>query len=41
VSKLVEIMGWKAVGSKLIDYTKSVEMEWDVKEKDSGQGELF
>ncbi len=41
VSKLVEIMGWKAVGAKLIDYTKSVEMEWDVKEKDSGQGELF
>ncbi len=43
VTKLVEIMGWKAVGSKLIDFSKSVEMEWDVKEKekDNGQGELF
>jgi topoisomerase-4 subunit A len=41
VDKFVEVMGWKAVGAKLVDYSKSVEMEWEVKEKDSGQGELF
>ena len=36
---MVEIMGWKAVGAKLVDYSKSVEMEW-VKSK-SEQPELF
>lgn len=41
VDKLVEVMGWKAVGAKLVDFSKSVEMEWDVKENDNGQGELF
>jgi topoisomerase-4 subunit A len=41
VAKLVEIMGWKAVGAKLIDYNKSVEMEWERKEKDISQTELF
>ncbi len=41
VDKLVEVMGWKAVGAKLVDFSKSVEMEWEVKEKAKGQGELF
>ena len=41
VDKLVEVMGWKAVGAKLVDFSKSVEMEWEVKENDNGQGELF
>jgi topoisomerase-4 subunit A len=41
VAKLVEIMGWKAVGAKLVDYNKSVEMEWERKEKDNNQAELF
>jgi topoisomerase-4 subunit A len=41
IAKLVEVMGWKAVGAKLVDYSKSVEMEW-VKTKDSSkQPELF
>jgi topoisomerase IV subunit A len=31
VVKLVEVMGWKAVGAKLVDFTKSIEMEWDAK----------
>ncbi|HEY0678359.1 MAG TPA: DNA gyrase/topoisomerase IV subunit A [Chitinophagaceae bacterium] len=31
VVKLVEVMGWKAVGAKLVDYTKTVEMEWEGK----------
>ncbi|MBS1741621.1 MAG: DNA gyrase/topoisomerase IV subunit A [Bacteroidetes bacterium] len=41
VDKMVEVMGWKAVGAKLVDFSKSVEMEWEVKEKPGGQGDLF
>ncbi len=41
VIKLVEVMGWKAVGTKLVDFSKSVEMEWEAAKKDSGQPELF
>ncbi|MFZ9660368.1 MAG: DNA gyrase/topoisomerase IV subunit A [Chitinophagaceae bacterium] len=42
LSGFVELMGWKAVGVKLADYTKSTELEWVHKpqEKDI-QGELF
>lgn len=40
VTKLVEVMGWRAVGSKLIDFTKSTEMEWERRE-DNSQTELF
>jgi topoisomerase-4 subunit A len=38
--KMVEVMGWKAVGAKLEDYSKSLSMEWDVKKKPD-QPELF
>lgn len=38
--KMVEVMGWKAVGSKLTDYSKSVEMDWEMPETNQ-QGELF
>ncbi|CAN5850151.1 DNA gyrase/topoisomerase IV subunit A [soil metagenome] len=41
IDKMVEVMGWKAVGAKLTDFSKSVEMEWELKEKDGGQAELF
>jgi topoisomerase IV subunit A len=42
VVKLVEVMGWKAVGAKLTEYSKSVEMEWEKKkDEDNPQGELF
>lgn len=42
VAKLVEVMGWKAVGSKLVDFSKSVEMEWEIgKDTNNNQGELF
>ncbi len=36
-------MGWKAVGAKLADYSKSLEMEWEKKKKakDDAQPELF
>ena len=42
VNKMVEIMGWKAVGAKLADYSKSTTMEWE-KQKGEGdnQPELF
>jgi len=42
INKMVEVMGWKAVGTKLMDYSKSVEMEWEKKEEDNNkQPELF
>jgi len=41
IVKVAEVMGWKTVGTKLLDYNKSVQMEW-VKSKQSGQQpELF
>ncbi|MFM7223511.1 MAG: DNA gyrase/topoisomerase IV subunit A [Bacteroidota bacterium] len=40
VSGFVELMGWKAVGVKLADYTKSTEIEW-VQDGKKKQGELF
>jgi len=42
VVKLVEIMGWKALGAKLTEFSKSVEMEWETKKvADDLQGDLF
>jgi topoisomerase-4 subunit A len=43
VANMVEVMGWKAVGSKLTDFNKSVEMEWEkpVEDGKAGQGALF
>jgi topoisomerase IV subunit A len=44
VAKFVEVMGWKAVGSKLIDFTKSTEIGWGQKEEakeEPPQPELF
>ena len=42
INKIAEVTGWKTVGTKLADYSKSTEMEW-VKTKLSGVGqpELF
>jgi len=40
LAKVAEVMGWKAVGAKLADYSKSIEMEW-VKETPGPQAELF
>jgi topoisomerase-4 subunit A len=39
-AKVVDVMGWKAVGAKLTEYTKSLTMEWEQKKK-PGQPELF
>ena len=33
IAEFVEVMGWKAVGSKLFDFTKSVEVEWGQKKR--------
>ena len=41
LEKVVEVMGWKAVGAKLMDYSKSIEMAWEKKEAQSTQSELF
>jgi topoisomerase-4 subunit A len=42
VAKMVEVMGWKAVGAKLTDYSKTIEMEWEQKPNDeNAQPELF
>jgi topoisomerase-4 subunit A len=42
VENLVEVMGWKAVGAKLTEYSKSVEMEWEKKiDTENPQGDLF
>jgi topoisomerase-4 subunit A len=40
LSKMAEVSGWRTVGTKILDYAKSVEMEW-VKGKGSAQAELF
>lgn len=40
IVKIAEVTGWRTVGTKLADYSKSTEMEW-VKSKESNQAELF
>ena len=40
IANLVEIMGWKAIGTKLMTYSKAIEMEWMQKPKDD-QPTLF
>lgn len=41
IAKLVDVMGWKAVGTKLVDFSKSIEMGWDIPKDDNPQTELF
>jgi topoisomerase-4 subunit A len=43
IADMVEVMGWKAVGTKLADFSKSTEFEWTMKEQkeDPEQPELF
>ncbi|MEO7393565.1 MAG: DNA gyrase/topoisomerase IV subunit A, partial [Chitinophagaceae bacterium] len=40
ITRIAEITGYRTVGSKLADYSKSTEMEW-VKGKETNQPELF
>lgn len=41
IAKITELSGWKAVGARLMDYSKSVEMEWVVANFEGQQPELF
>jgi topoisomerase-4 subunit A len=34
IARMVEVMGWKAVGAKLMDYSKGIEMEWEQRPKE-------
>ena len=40
IAKMVDITGWKAIGAKLVDYSKNILMEWEVTEP-AKQSELF
>ncbi len=40
IVKIAEVTGYRTVGSKLADFSKSTEMEW-VKSKETNQAELF
>lgn len=40
IAKITEVRGYRTVGIKLADYSKSTEMEW-LKGKENPQGELF
>ena len=39
IAKMVDVMGWKAVGAKLMDYSKSVEMQWEEKPKEDNHNQ--
>jgi topoisomerase-4 subunit A len=41
ITKVVDVMGWKALGNKLADFNKSIEMEWVPKAANNPQAELF
>ncbi len=41
INNFVEVTGWKTVGTKIADFTKSTVMEWTMKEVGPEQGELF
>jgi len=41
IEGFIEVTGWKAIGNKLVDFNKNVEMEWEVKPEDNEQQSLF
>jgi len=41
LAKVAEIMGWKAIGAKLTDFNKTIEMQWVKEEPAGAQGSLF
>jgi topoisomerase-4 subunit A len=41
IAKIAEVTGWKTVGTKLADYSKSTEMEWVKPKEEDNQPELF
>lgn len=40
LEKVAEVSGWRTVGTKLVEYNKTIEMEW-VRKNESRQQELF
>lgn len=41
IAKIVDVMGWKAIGAKLMDYSKNIQMEWVKNQPDTTVQELF
>ncbi len=41
INKIAEVTGWRTVGTKLADYSKSTEMEWVRPKEEDSQPELF
>ena len=42
IAGFIEVMGWKAIGNKLVGYSKDVEIDWESKStEEDGQGKLF
>ncbi len=42
IGGFVEVMGWKAIGNKLVNYSKDVEMEWETRANEGDvQTKLF
>src|SRR5690606_12546632 len=41
IGKFIDVTGWKAIGTKLADFTKSTSIEWVQKKTDKEQPELF
>jgi topoisomerase-4 subunit A len=41
INKITEVTGWRTVGAKLADYSKSTEMEWVKQKGEDNQPELF
>jgi topoisomerase IV subunit A len=39
--KVVDVMGWRAIGNKLTDFSKNDQMNWLDNEKETAQGDLF
>ena len=41
IDKIAEVMGRQAIGSRLIDFNKNIEMEWAMPKDDNPQQDLF
>jgi topoisomerase-4 subunit A len=41
IATQVDVTGWKTVGSKLVDFSKSTDLQWEQKEGGKNQAELF
>ena len=41
IAGFVEVMGWKAIGNKLVGYSKDLEIDWESISEEDGQGKLF